>query len=76
MYPNITLDHGIRAVRHKLLDRDSESLSAECIIDAIKLLERVPIYSLKVDIIFPSKVATEVQSMHVPTLRWMKSTNF
>ena len=27
MYPNITLDHGIKAVRHKLLDRDSESPS-------------------------------------------------
>ena len=38
MYPNITLDHGIRAVRRKLLDRDSESPSVECIIDAIKIL--------------------------------------
>ena len=38
MYPNITLDHGIRAVRHKLLDRDSESPSAECTIDAIKII--------------------------------------
>ena len=38
MYLNITLDHGIRAVRHKLLDRDSESPSVECIIDAIKII--------------------------------------
>ena len=38
MYPNITLDHGIRAVRRKLLDRDSESPSVECIIDAIKVI--------------------------------------
>ena len=38
MYPIITLDHGIRAVRRKLLDRDSESPSVECIIDAIKLI--------------------------------------
>ena len=30
MYPNIMLDHGIRAIRHKLLDRDSESPSVEC----------------------------------------------
>ena len=48
MYPNITLDHAIRAVRRKLLDR-----------------ERVPMHSLKVDIIFPSKVATKGQKMHV-----------
>ena len=38
MYPNITLDHGIRAVRRKLLDRDSEIPSVECIIDAIKVI--------------------------------------
>ena len=38
MCPNITLDHGIRAVRRKLLDRDSESPSVECIIDAIKVI--------------------------------------
>ena len=38
MYPNITLDHGIRAVRRKLFDRDSESPSVECIIDAIKVI--------------------------------------
>ena len=38
MYPNITLDHGIRAVRRKLLDRDSEIPSVECIIDAINVI--------------------------------------
>ena len=38
MYPNITLGHGIRAIRCKLLDRDSESPSGECIIDAIKVI--------------------------------------
>ena len=38
MYPNITLENGIRAVRRKLLDRDSESSSVECIIDAIKVI--------------------------------------
>ena len=38
MYPNITLDHGIRAVRHKLLDRESESPSVECINDPIKII--------------------------------------
>ena len=38
MYPNITLDHGIRAARRKLLDRDSESPSIECITDAIKVI--------------------------------------
>ena len=37
MYPNIALDHGIRAVQHKLLDGESESPSVECIIDAIKI---------------------------------------
>ena len=31
----MALDHGIRAIRCKLLDRDSESPSVECIIDAI-----------------------------------------
>ena len=38
MYPNITLDHGVRAIRHKLLDRDSESPSVECIIDATRVI--------------------------------------
>ena len=38
MYPNITLDHGIRAVHRKLLDGDRESPSVECIIDAIKVI--------------------------------------
>ena len=38
MYSNITLDHGIRAVCRKLLDRDSKSPSVECIIDAIKVI--------------------------------------
>ena len=38
MNPNITLDHGIRGVRHELLDRDSESQSVECIIDAFKII--------------------------------------
>ena len=38
MYPNITLGHGIRAVRCKLLDKDSESPSVECTIDAIKVI--------------------------------------
>ena len=38
MCQNITLDHNIRAVRRKLLDRDSESPSVECIIDAIKII--------------------------------------
>ena len=38
MYPNIMLDQGIRAIRHKFLDRDSESPSVECIIDAIKII--------------------------------------
>ena len=39
---SLTLDHGIRAVCCKLLDRDSESPSVECIIDAIlRLSERV-----------------------------------
>ena len=42
-YPNITLDHSIRSVRRKLLDRDSEIPSVRCTIDAIKILERVPI---------------------------------
>ena len=37
MYPNITLDHGIRVVRRKLLDRGSKNASVECIIDAIKV---------------------------------------
>ena len=37
-YPNLTLDHGIRAVYHKLLDRDSESPSEGCIIDAINVI--------------------------------------
>ena len=40
MYPNITLDHGIRAVRRKLLDRDSEIPSVDCIIDAIKVIRK------------------------------------
>ena len=40
MYPNITLDHGIRAVRRRLLDRDSESPLVECIIDAILRLSK------------------------------------
>ena len=38
MYPNITLDHGIRAVRRKLLDSDNEIPSVECFIDAIKVI--------------------------------------
>ena len=44
----------------------------------LRLSERVPIYSLKVDIIFPSKEATKGQKMHViiPTLRWIKLAKF
>ena len=38
MYPNVTLAHGIRAVRHELLDKDSESPSVECIIDGSKVI--------------------------------------
>ena len=38
MYPNITLDHGIRAIRRELLDRDSESPSVECTTDVIKVI--------------------------------------
>ena len=38
VYPNITLDHGIRTVCRKLLDRDNEIPSVECIIDAIKII--------------------------------------
>ena len=37
LYPNIMLDHGIRAV----FNRDSESPSVECIIDAIKIIRRL-----------------------------------
>ena len=49
VYPNITLDHGIRAVRRKLLDRDSESPSVELM--QLRLSERVPTNNLNVDII-------------------------
>ena len=46
-HPNITLDHGIRAVCRKLLDRDSESPLVECIIDAIKVIRTSSIIQFK-----------------------------
>ena len=43
-----------------------------------RLSERVPIDSLKADIIFPLKVATKGQKMLaiIMTLRWMRLINF
>ena len=40
MYSYIALYHGIRAIRCKVLDRDRESPSVECIIDAIKVIRK------------------------------------
>ena len=37
MYPSTTLDHGIRTVCHKLLDRGNKIPSVESIIDEIKV---------------------------------------
>ena len=78
MYPNITLDHGIRAIRRKLLDRDSEIPSVDVLLMQLRLSERVPIYNSKEDIIFPLKFATQGQRMLViiPTLRWTRLINF
>ena len=37
MYPNISLEHGLRAIRRKLLNRTTNVPSTECIVDAVKL---------------------------------------
>ena len=37
MYHNISLEHGLRAIRHKLLNRTTNVPSTECIVDAVKL---------------------------------------
>ena len=37
MYPNISLEHGLRAIRHKVLNRTTNVPSTECIVDAVKL---------------------------------------
>ena len=58
MYPNVMLDHGIRAIRHKLLDRDSESSSVECIIDAIKIVRMCS------NIQFKGRYYTPIKSCH------------
>ena len=64
MYPNITLDHGIRAVRHKLLDRESENPSVECIIDAIKIIRTCSNIQFKGRHYTPIKGCTNGQKMH------------
>ena len=78
VYPNITLDHGIRVVRHKLWTGIAIFHQLNVLLMQLRLSERVPRYNLKEDIIFPLKVATKGQRMLVitPTLRWTRLTNF
>ena len=37
MYPDISLEHGLRAIHRKLLNRTTNVSSTECIVDAVKL---------------------------------------
>ena len=56
MFPNITRDHGIRAIRRKLLDRDNETPSVECIIDVFEII----------------RTCSDIQFKVTPTLFWLK----
>ena len=71
MYPNITLDHGIRVIRRNFLDEDSEILSVECTIDAIKIVRTCFNIQFKGRHYIPIKGCNQG-----PTLRWMRLTNF